>query len=90
MGRVSWVDGDGPLVPFAGGYRQELLSLGHPPSSVKPHMVLLGQLNRWLSAEASASAASRRWWRRRFWRLDELRATGEFPRWRAWPRSSST
>lgn len=51
MGRVSWIDGDGPLVPFARGYRQELLRVGHPPSSVKSHMVLLGQLNRWLSAE---------------------------------------
>jgi hypothetical protein len=51
MGRVSWIDGDGPLVPFARGYRQELLRLGHPPGTAKTHMVLAGQLNRWLCAE---------------------------------------
>lgn len=51
MGRVAWIDGDGPLVPFARGYRQELLRLGHPPGTVKPRMLLVGQLNRWLSAE---------------------------------------
>jgi integrase/recombinase XerD len=51
MGRASWIDGDGPLVPFARGYRQELMRLGHPPSTVKPYMVQLGQLNRWLSDE---------------------------------------
>lgn len=51
MGRVSWIEGDGPLVPFARGYRQELLGLSHPPGTVKTHMVLAGQLNRWLCAE---------------------------------------
>jgi hypothetical protein len=30
---------------------QELLRLGHLPGTVKTHMVLAGQLNRWLCAE---------------------------------------
>lgn len=51
MGRVSWTRGDGPLVPFAEGFRGELLRRGHPPGVAKHHLVLMGQLNRWLSAE---------------------------------------
>lgn len=43
--------GGGPLVPFAAGFRQEQLSLGHPPSSVKHHITLMGQLDRWLATE---------------------------------------
>ena len=40
-----------PLVPFVDGYRQELLRRGHAPGAVKHHLVLMGQLSRWLSGE---------------------------------------
>jgi site-specific recombinase XerD len=48
MGSVSWMRGTGPLVAFAEGFREELLGMGHPPAAVKHHVVLMGQLNRWL------------------------------------------
>jgi integrase/recombinase XerD len=51
MGVVSWTHGAGPLVPFSQGFRKELLRLGHAPSTVKRHIGLMGQLNRWLLAE---------------------------------------
>lgn len=51
MGRVSWMRGEGPLASFAAGLSRELLAWGHPPGSVKNHIVLLGQLDRWLSTE---------------------------------------
>jgi integrase/recombinase XerD len=51
MGRVAWTRGEGPLVPFVDGYRQELLRRGHTPGAVKHHLVLMGQLSRWLSGE---------------------------------------
>lgn len=51
MGTVSWIRGDGPLVVFADGFRQEMLSLGHPPGSAKHHLLLMGQLDRWMAAE---------------------------------------
>ncbi|MGH3598699.1 MAG: tyrosine-type recombinase/integrase [Pseudonocardiaceae bacterium] len=38
----------GPLVPFAGGFRRELLGVGHRPAAVKHYLVLMGQLNGWL------------------------------------------
>ena len=49
MGKVSWVGAGGPLAPFAGGYGAELTRLGYTANSVVTHLVLLGQLNRWLS-----------------------------------------
>lgn len=51
MGRQSWTRGPGPLVPFAEGFRARLLEVGHPPVSLKHHVVLMGQLNRWLAME---------------------------------------
>lgn len=51
MGRVAWTCGEGPLAPFAAGFRREMLALGHPPGSVKHYVVLMGQLDRWLAAE---------------------------------------
>ena len=47
---VSWTQGDGPLVPFVDGFRRELAGLGHPPGVVRLHVVLMGQLDGWLSA----------------------------------------
>lgn len=49
MSNVSWVDGGGPLAPFAEGYRAELARLGFTHNSVATHVVLMGQLSRWMS-----------------------------------------
>ena len=51
MGTVSWVRGEGPLAPFAVGFRQKLVSVGHTPATVKDHLGLMGQLDGWLCAE---------------------------------------
>jgi integrase/recombinase XerD len=56
MGTVSWTRGEGPLVPFAEGFWRELLRQGHPPGGAKHHLVLMGQLDRWLSGEGVAAA----------------------------------
>jgi integrase/recombinase XerD len=55
MGTVSWTRGEGPLVPFAEGFWRELLRQGHPPAGAKHHLVLMGQLDRWLSGEGLAA-----------------------------------
>jgi hypothetical protein len=47
MGIVSWTRGDGPLVSFARGFREELIRLGFTPSVVAHYAILMGQLNRW-------------------------------------------
>ena len=46
---VSWVRRGGPLAPFADGYRAELARLGFTANSVVTHVVLMGQLSRWMS-----------------------------------------
>jgi len=51
MGTISWTRGDGPLAPFAYGFKQELMGFGYSPSQVKHYGVLMGQLNRWLCHE---------------------------------------
>lgn len=51
MGRVAWTRGAGPLVRFAEGFRRDLVKLGHPAGVAKQHVLLMGQLNRWLLAE---------------------------------------
>lgn len=51
MGVVPWTVRDGPLVRFADGFREELLRDGHPATSVKHPMLLMGRLNRWMADE---------------------------------------
>lgn len=51
MGTVAWSQGDGPLVAFAEGFRRELARRGHSAGVAKQHVLLMGQLNRWLVAE---------------------------------------
>nr|WP_179377731.1 site-specific integrase [Rhodococcus sp. ACS1] len=46
--------GAGPLVPFAEGFEEELRRLGHRPGAIRHHMVLMGQLDRWLTGEGLA------------------------------------
>src|ERR1039457_3875526 len=48
MSNVSWVCGGGPLAAFADGYGAELARLGFANHSVVTHVVLMGQLNRWM------------------------------------------
>lgn len=49
MSNVSWVRSGGPLAPFADGYGAELARLGFTHHSVVTHVVLMGQLSRWMS-----------------------------------------
>jgi site-specific recombinase XerD len=49
MSNVSWVQRGGPLALLAMGYRSELERLGFTDNSVVTHVVLMGQLSRWLS-----------------------------------------
>jgi site-specific recombinase XerD len=51
MRKDCWIQGDGPLVPFADAFRVELEEAGHPTGSVKHYLLLMGGLNRWLRAE---------------------------------------
>ena len=51
MRKDCWIRGEGPLVPFAEGFRDWMLGLGHPWSSLKHYLVLMGQFNRWLVTE---------------------------------------
>lgn len=54
MGKVSWDRLGGPLAPFADGYRDELARLGFTANSVVTHVVLMGQLSRWMTQAAVA------------------------------------
>ena len=51
---VSWVQRGGPLAEFADGYRDELACRGFTANSVVTHVVLMGQLSRWM-AEAGVA-----------------------------------
>lgn len=56
MGTIAWTAGTGPLAGFADGFRREFVRQGHPASSAKHHLVLMGQLDRWLASEGLAVA----------------------------------
>jgi site-specific recombinase XerD len=56
MGTVSWTLGEGPLVPYAVGYRRQLERRGFSPRSVRGHLQVMGQLNRWLAGEGLSAA----------------------------------
>jgi site-specific recombinase XerD len=56
MGTIAWTAGTGPLAGFADGFRHELARLGHPTGSAKHHLVVMGQLDRWLASERFAAA----------------------------------
>jgi hypothetical protein len=49
IGMVSWVQRGGPLAEFADGYRNELVCRGFTANSVVTHVVLMGQLSRWMA-----------------------------------------
>src|SRR5216684_2105643 len=46
---VTWVQRGGPLAEFADGYRDELACRGFTADSVVTHVVLTGQLSRWMA-----------------------------------------
>jgi integrase/recombinase XerD len=50
----SWVQRGGPLAAFATDYREQLEHLGYTGHSVVTHLVLMGQLNRWMASSAVA------------------------------------
>jgi hypothetical protein len=58
MSNVSWVRSGGPLAPFADGYGAELARLGFTHHSVVTHVVLMGQLSRWMSDAGSTPSAT--------------------------------
>ena len=56
MGTVSWVSGGGPLAGYAAGYQRELERCGFSPRTVRGHLGVMGQLDRWLAAERLSAA----------------------------------
>ena len=82
MGTQSWKKGRGPLVPFADGFRVRLLGMGHSQGSVKHHLVLMGQLNRWLTA--AGLGVEELTWKlpSGSWIIDARLANGKCRRWR--------
>jgi site-specific recombinase XerD len=51
MRRDCWIRRGGPLATFAETFKQELEKAGHSASSLKHHLVLMGQLDHWLLTE---------------------------------------
>jgi hypothetical protein len=54
---VSWVQRGGPLAEFADSYRDELVCRGFTANSVVTHVVLMGQLSRWMAEVGVAAGA---------------------------------
>jgi integrase/recombinase XerD len=55
--RPSWARVDGPLAPYAGGFRVELERLGYTPLTAAAHVRLMAHLSRWLAAEGLGPSA---------------------------------
>src|SRR5205814_982212 len=51
MTSPSWARVDGPLAPYAGGFRVELERLGYTPLTAATHVRLMAHLSRWLAHE---------------------------------------
>jgi integrase/recombinase XerD len=47
----SWARVEGPLAPYAGGFRAELERLGYTPLTAATHVRLMAHLSRWLVRE---------------------------------------
>jgi len=47
----SWARVDGPLAPYADGFRAELERLGYTPLTAATHVRLMAHLSRWLARE---------------------------------------
>jgi integrase/recombinase XerD len=50
MGTNAWAEGDGPLVPFAEGFRNVLLERHYSRSAVNEHVRWMGRLSLWLAS----------------------------------------
>src|SRR5258708_19805335 len=48
MGKAEHVCMTGPLAPYAGSFREELLDQGYAPGTAGNHLRLMGHLSRWL------------------------------------------
>jgi hypothetical protein len=48
MDRAAAVRVDGPLGPYARGFREELVELGYTSRSAQTHLLLMAGLSRWL------------------------------------------
>lgn len=49
----SWARVDGPLAPYAGGFRVELERVGYTPLTAATHVRLMAHLSRWLAREGA-------------------------------------
>ena len=49
MDRASQVRVSGPLAPYAGGFREELVGLGYSPRSAQTHLLFMNRLSSWLT-----------------------------------------
>jgi integrase/recombinase XerD len=54
--RPSWARVDGPLAPYADGFRAELERLGYTPLTAATHVRLMAHLSRWLAREGVEAA----------------------------------
>lgn len=52
----SWARVDGPLAPYADGFRAELERLGYTPLTAATHVRLMAHLSRWLAPEGRRGA----------------------------------
>ena len=52
----SWARADGPLAPYAGGFRVELERLGYTPLTAATHVRLMAHLSRWLAREGAEAS----------------------------------
>jgi site-specific recombinase XerD len=55
-GNVAWDRGDGPLAALVDGYRRCLERRGFSSRSVRGYVLVVGQLDRWLTAERLTAA----------------------------------
>src|SRR5258708_2888485 len=51
MGKAEHVCMTGPLAPYAGSFREELLDQGYAPGTAGNHLRLMGHLSRWLVSQ---------------------------------------
>ena len=56
MTSPSWARVDGPLAPYAGGFRAELERLGYTPLTAAAHVRLMAHLSRWLAREGAEAS----------------------------------
>ena len=90
MGTVSWTRGGSPLALFAEGFCQELTRRGHPATTVKHHITLMGQLSCWLGAQGLSPSELNKARAEEFLAAHGPSANGGCRRLRAWRCCSIT